>query len=330
MTSRPAAGSDLCLEFRAIHEPEPGKRLRTVFNEYWPGYHLWMCKHPGGWPALDECRSRLRAHMPELFPVYESILDLVGHDHDRARFLTLWSPTPIIRACSQAVISTDTGPVLIRNYDHAPHLCDAIMLSTQWGGVRTHVMTDCVWGALDGVNDAGLTVALAFGGRRAVGPGFSASLVLRYLLQTCTSVREACDTLRRVPVYMSYNFTMLDRSGAHLTAFASPDRPLSLDLSPVSTNHQQHIEWPQYAEFTQSAERRACLSEIVESTATVEQAIDAFLAPPLVRSQYRRASGTLYTVAYSPNELAMTLYWRGRSERISPEDPRGQSITVHY
>jgi len=292
-----------------------------------------MCKHPAGWPTLAQCKAQLAAHMPELVSVYDSILDVVGHDQDRARFLSLWSPTPILRACSQAIMNTRTGPVLIRNYDHAPHLCDAIMLSSQWGadgGMKTHVMTDCLWGALDGVNDAGLIVALSFGGRRAIGPGFSASLVLRYLLQTCATVREACEALRRVPVYMSYNFTMLDRSGAHLTAFASPDRPLSLDLSPISTNHQRTVEWPEYAEFSQSPQRRERLASIVESDPSPESVVDAFLAPPLYRNQFRRASGTLYTVVYSPNDLSMSLHWPGRSERVEPGATDSPSLVVRY
>ena len=33
-------------------------------------------------------------------------------------------------------------------------------------------MLDCLWGLLDGVNDAGLALSLTFGGRPQVGAGF--------------------------------------------------------------------------------------------------------------------------------------------------------------
>ena len=60
-------------------------------------------------------------------------------------------------------------------------------------------MSDCLWGLLDGMNDAGLAVSLTFGGRRALGDGFGIPLVVRYLLETCDDVAEARETLARLP-----------------------------------------------------------------------------------------------------------------------------------
>ncbi|MCA9296388.1 MAG: hypothetical protein KC983_07715, partial [Phycisphaerales bacterium] len=58
-----------------------------------------------------------------------------------------------------------------------------------------------------------MTVALAFGGRNAVGAGFAAPLITRYILETCATVAEAEAVLQRVPVYMPYTFVMADTSG---------------------------------------------------------------------------------------------------------------------
>jgi predicted choloylglycine hydrolase len=58
-------------------------------------------------------------------------------------------------------------------------------------------MLDCLWGPLDGVNDTGLAVSLAFGGRPQVAAGFGIPLVIRYVLETCGSTEEATRTLRR-------------------------------------------------------------------------------------------------------------------------------------
>ena len=59
-------------------------------------------------------------------------------------------------------------------------------------------MSDCLWGLLDGMNDAGLAVSLTYGGRRVLGHGFGIPLVLRYLLETCDNVRDASRVLKRL------------------------------------------------------------------------------------------------------------------------------------
>ncbi len=268
--------------------------------------------------------------MPELAATYDGLVELVGGGEAQARFLSLYAPTPIIRACSQAVCESDHGPVLVRNYDHAPHLCDGVALATRWGGVGVHGLSDCLWGVLDGVNDAGLVVALAFGGRKVVGLGFSASLVVRYLLQTCSCVRDALHALARLPVYMSYNFSLLDRSGERVTAYTSPDRPAVFEAVDVSTNHQLGVEWPEYARFTQTIERFAHLSGMAGHRPRLGPMIDAFLRPPLFRYDYRRGSGTLYTVAYDPRSMDISLYWHGLSTVFAPFDPNPARVHVKY
>ena len=65
-----------------------------------------------------------------------------------------------MRGCSQAVWTGFGGPALVRNYDHAPHLFDGLVLRSAWREMPVLAVTDCLWGALDGVNGAGLCVAL--------------------------------------------------------------------------------------------------------------------------------------------------------------------------
>ena len=47
--------------------------------------------------------------------------------------------------------------------------------------------SDCLWGLLDGVNDAGLAVSLTFRGRRVLGDGFGIPIVVD-LLEVCETV----------------------------------------------------------------------------------------------------------------------------------------------
>ena len=68
-------------------------------------------------------------------------------------------------------------------------------------------MSDCLWGLLDGVNDAGLAASLTFGGRPAVGDGFGIPLVMRYVLEVCDDVEAACGVLSQIPVHAVQNVT---------------------------------------------------------------------------------------------------------------------------
>ncbi len=124
-------------------------------------------------------------------------------------------------------------------------------------------MSDCLWGLLDGMNDAGLAVSLTFGGRSVSGDGFAIPLVVRHLLEVCDSVDEACEVLARVPVHASQNLTMVDASGNFTTAYLGPDRPVQFARTPVSTNHQVSVEWPEYERAVRSLEREQWLLRLV-------------------------------------------------------------------
>ena len=61
--------------------------------------------------------------------------------------------------------------------------------------------------------------------RHVVGDGFGVPIILRYILQVCTTTEEAGQVLRRVPCHMSYNVTVVDAERHFLTAYLAPDRP---------------------------------------------------------------------------------------------------------
>jgi predicted choloylglycine hydrolase len=201
-------------------------------------------------------------------------------------------------------------PVLIRNYDYPISRLEGVLVQTAWSGRRVIGMSDCLWGLLDGVNDAGLAVSLTFGGRTATGEGFAIPLVVRYILETCGSVGEACDVLARVPVHASQNVTLVDGAGEFMTAYVAPDRPLRLVQTPVTTNHQGTVEWPEYEQVIHSVERENCLLALIDDpTMTAERLQDAFLEAPIHSSGYLSGTGTLYTASYYPTEGRMTMRW---------------------
>lgn len=298
-----------CL-FSAIVEDAPGPKWQRHFSVHWPAYRTWFLR--GGVaerPGYLACRRAVARFMPEWAPIWEQLASLAGGGDVEARFLSMWCPPPYIAGCSQAVWTGGGTSVLVRNYDYPPHLIEGTWFATRWTGQRVVVMSDCLCGALDGINEAGLAVSLSFGGRKTVGPGFGIPLVLRYVLEFSETTRGAVDLLRRVPVHMTYSITLLDRHGLSATVYVAPDREIEvLETRPV-TNHQHKIEWPQHAKATNSVQRKACLTEAVSRGSTLEDVVGMLLAPPLYQTAYDRGYGTLYTAAYEPGTLKAELIW---------------------
>jgi predicted choloylglycine hydrolase len=314
----------------SIREDQPGPKWQARFETFWPSYREWFLSEgylarPGYVPSV----KKLRKHMPELMPVYEELVGLAGGGDLAARFLSLYRPPPYAMDCSQAVWS-GRNPALVRNYDYTPGLFEGTLLFSSWNR-PVIAMSDCLWGVLDGINDAGLAVSLAFGGRRIVGDGFGVPLILRYILEFCDNAAQASGVLRRVPAHMPYNVTLVDREGAFSTVHVYPGRDAAVTDSPVGTNHQQRVESEDYARMTSTVERQEFLAaRLADANETRSTFIDRFLHPPLHNTRYEHAFGTLYTAAYYPRDLAAEYYWpRQAILRQSFSDFEEEETIIH-
>jgi predicted choloylglycine hydrolase len=297
------------LRMKSIREDQPGSKWQQLFDQFWPSYRKWFLSEGlVARPGYVSSRNQLRLHMPELMPIYRALCALSGGGDLEARFLSMYGPPPYLAGCSQAVWQRGDS-FLIRNYDYDPRLFEGVLLYTSWNRPVIAV-SDCLWGVLDGMNDAGLVVSLAFGGRNLVGEGFGVPLVLRYILETCDTASEAAAVLQRIPVHMTYSVTVLDRAGASQTAFLAPDRPAAFSDAPAITNHQQQIEWADYARTTASQERLELLeSRLSDARETPDQFGARFLHPPLYNTSFEKGFGTLYTSLYRPYARAVELRW---------------------
>ena len=308
----------MSLEFESLEEAEPGPKWRQRFESTWPDYRRWFLRE--GEAKRPTYRASLRAlkrHMPEILPSYERMVELAGGGDFAARFLTQFCPPPFFAACSQAVF-VSTEPVLIRNYDYSPLLCDGLVLQSAWNRRRIIGMADCMAGLLDGMNDDGLAVSLAFGGRRDVGEGFGVTLVLRYVLETCGTVSEAVRALRRVPVQVAYNIALLDRDSNHATVKLAPDREAVVTDERASTNHQGAERWHEYTKMIASEERLSYLDGIVDGDCSnPEILLKRFLQPPLFRDSYALGYGTLFTSVYLPARGEIWYCWLKKKWRFA-------------
>lgn len=322
------------VNFQTLVEDLPGEHWKALFERLWPGYRAWFLRSGAvGRPSYLECRRALRAHMPELVPTWERLLDLAGGGDVESRFLSLWCPPPYIAGCSQAVWLDPLGkeePALLRNYDFAPALLEGSWSATRWRGSRVLAMGDCLWGALDGVNEAGLSASLSFGGSKANGTGFGIPLVLRYVLEVAQNTREAIALLQRLPVSMSYSITLLDRVADWATVFVGPDRPAEVTRRTAVTNFQHGIEWPEHARATHAEERLECLQQQVDGSGSLQRAVDALLREPLFQTGHLRGYGTLYSAVYRPLSGSVELLWRGKRWAQSLHAVAAGQVTIDY
>ena len=321
------------IHFRAYEEDTAGFKWLSRAQHFWPAYERWY-----GWggltrrPSYLACRRAMRAHMPEIVPMYEKLTEMLGGEDTQARFLSLWTPPPFIAGCSQAIWQNPAGNgnALLRNYDFSPALLEGSMFSTQWHDQRVVAMSDCIWGVLDGMNVSGVAVSLSFGGRTVVGEGFGVPVILRYVLEFATNGREAVAMLCRIPSHMSYSVTVLDKTGFHAIVHLAPDRPPAVVDEKVVTNYQGEVMWLAHARATRSVERKEMLENCLNQQANLEQMENALMRAPVFQTSFHRGYGTLYSAAYLPESNAVDYMWPSYRWRQQLDDFQEGAVKVDY
>jgi predicted choloylglycine hydrolase len=322
MTHRDDHQPTPAMTFYGINEALPGARWQALFGALWPGYRSWyLSEGEAARPTLSVAQQQLTRHMPELVPTWQRLVSLAGHDETAARMLTLVNPPRFLPGCSQAVLRGET-PMLVRNYDYQPGLCEQVVYSSAFTGRRVIGTSDCLWGLLDGMNDTGLVASLAFGGRRDGGSGFGIPLVVRYLLEVAETVAQATAILGRLPVNMAYNLTLLDRHGEAATVFVAPGTPPETSDLDAATNHRGTVpDWPEHAATFASVQRQQVMLDLLATRPDPDTMVRAFGQAPLYNTAYDSGFGTIYTAAYRPDLGVVDYVWPGSTWRRSFDSP---------
>lgn len=301
----------MLISLNCVDEEKPGAKWQQVFYKSWPFYRDWfLMEGASARPGYLTSSSEFEKYMPELAPIYDKLCKLAGGDDISARYLSMYCPPPYLAACSQLAWTAEE-PVLVRNYDYNPALFEGVLLRTNW--LQPVVgMSDCSWGILDGINASGLAISLAFGGKKSRGVGFGIPIIIRYLLETCHSVAEANSKLAYLPVHMAYNITMVDKYSDHSTVYVGPNQVPLITKDRAATNHQQVVEWENYALITSSQERIDALVSYMNVPFQSElNLLNAFSVPPLHVYKPEKSFVTLYTAIYRPWSTSMKIFWEG-------------------
>ena len=318
--------------FVAIAEDRPGAVWQRGFRAAWPRVRAWYLREGlEARPTVGEARAALERHMPELVPLYETLCQLAGDDDVAHRMLSGYGAPPVITGCTQGVWRGAEGPALVRNYDFDVAFTTGCILASRWRGRRVIAMAEAAWGCLDGMNEAGLVVSLTFGGRPAQGRGFVMPLILRYALETCTTVKDAVVAITRVPVSMAQNVTILDARGDVATVFVAPDREPAVTTRAACANHQEEVVWPEHATRSRTVERLAALERrLGDAAMTLDALVDGMLEPPLYQLDVARGGATVYTAAYRPREGAVVYAWPGRRRQQTFDRFETGTFTQRY
>ncbi|MBT8424766.1 MAG: C45 family peptidase [Silicimonas sp.] len=318
------------LTFEAVAEDRPGHKWRRRWDWSWPSYEAWFVERGGdGGPSRADCEAAIRRHMPELAEIHRELSQIAGDSDRAARFLSGWCPPAYLGGCSLAAHAREREVRLVRNYDLSPELNEGFLLRSAW---RRPVMgmVEFLWGLSDGVNDAGLCVALAFGGRGALGRGFGITHIVRYLLETCDTVAEAETKLSRLPSHMAYNLVLADASGQVASVELLPGGGLRRMEQAIATNHQHGPEPAERPGFTRTMERRTHIASLIDADTQPSDLGQRFLDTPLYQHRHREGFGTLFTADYDPRRRRLELLWPRETWVQSLEDFSEGSREVRY
>lgn len=302
--------TNMTLTFDAVTEATPGPKWAARWARSWPDYEAWFVARGGdAGPSRAACRAALEDHMPELIATYDRLVAIAGGSDRAARFLSTWCPPSYLGGCSLAAVADRHDVRLVRNYDLSPELNEGLLLRTEWTGRAVMGMVEFLWGLSDGINDAGLSVALAYGGRSETGAGFGITTILRYVLETCETVDAALAALKRIPSHMAYNVVLADAAGKTASVELAPGGGAMIMPRAVATNHQSKGRAADRPGFTRTVERLAHLKGLQAGPRDLGHHFDK---EPLRQVRYSQGFGTLFTAEYDPKLRSLLLSMNGK------------------
>lgn len=219
--------------------------------------------------ALAEASEKvLKQHMPDYVAEMEALAEAAEIDPVRLKAFTICAPLQqTLPSCSVVAVLPErsaTGKLLVgRNYDfdYAISLEAATTYHTYPSTAMAHVGNCDIWiGREDGLNEAGLFVAMSATFLPGVQPGLTFWFVVRYMLEHCASVAEARHWIASIPHVQSRNFLIADRNEAVVVeaSIEGVRMRTAEDGILAMTNHPQHPDWAQRQPWEPEDSRVRC------------------------------------------------------------------------
>ncbi len=265
-----------------------------------------------GFETFEELRAYYENACPGITEELRGVADSLNLSIDMMSYWETSLCSPSMNTCSQFAvlpsITEDGHAYFGRNYDYDTTRDDNVLCTTRAKGKTSHIgFTAFLFGRHDGMNEHGLAASLSGGGVFDVPlkqRGFVIWVAIRSILESCRSVKEALNLLKKIPVGEFDNLVLLDRNkNAALVEYADG----TLDVKQISDKDSEgflfsvnHFTLPKTKQFNQM--NKFLLSHSTQRSRVINSTLQSN-TPHIKKHDIRRLLSTLH-----PNGLCNHYY----------------------
>jgi len=169
----------------------------------------------------NECEKEVKRVFPEIFEEIQGFAEgcSISYEELKSFLLTLGVEK---HGCS-IFAASNPHPILGRNYDFFYEF-------KKFSETRLTMPKDGYWsigdstvfiGLEDGMNENGLTIAMAFVPQKEIKPGVNWFIAIRAVLDKCSNVKEALKLLSNIKYCTGNNYVLVDQGGDMVVIEAS-------------------------------------------------------------------------------------------------------------
>lgn len=271
----------------------------------------------------NECEAISNEHTPELIEEMHAFADAAHFPYDAFQTLVLTAPLQqTMPSCSVVAVMPErsaNGKLMVgRNYDFAYDLSweAATTYHTYPDKGYSHIGNCDIWiGREDGINQAGLFVAMSATFIPGIQAGLPFWFIVRRLLESCATVEEALAWIQAVPHSQSRNYMLADSSRAVVVEASingcrvrEPE-----DGVLVMTNHPMHPDFSARVAFTPDDstmryDRLRCLTDSGVTLEAMQAALNDRQSRVCAHFQHDgQEYGTIWSVIAWPEERRLAL-----------------------
>lgn len=209
---------------------------------------------------------------PELVEEIQGMADGVRYSYEKlAAFLLNVGVFDYTFGCTCVCLKTDKEVIFGRNHDMFTELkktTESALCQPDKGYIFLG-QGDALIGKEEGVNEKGLAVGFSYVRPKYIQPGLNFLFIVKYLLERCSTVEEALEEIKKIPMSSSQNILLVDKSGDMAVVEACSEkyavrRPQGNDRGLVATNN---FTLPEMTEYDGTPERNWYYSETRYKTA---------------------------------------------------------------